>query len=168
MKNKFVFNLCILILAVMFSASCFASEKILFAVVGPMTGDGAEEGIQIKIGTKLAVNEINESGGVNGKKLEYIVGDNISNPNQAVIIAQKFSENKDILFVLGHNNSGCSISALPTWEKTGMPLISPTNTAPEITRLGHKNYFRVIANDAIMINQLLQLAVTELGLKNLA
>jgi branched-chain amino acid transport system substrate-binding protein len=168
MKNKFILSLCILILAVMFSASCFAAEKILFAFLGPLTGDSAAEGIQMLNGTELAVKEINESGGVNGKEFEYIVGDDVANPNQAVIIAQKFSANKDILFVLGPNNSSCAISSLPTWEKVGLPLISPVNTNPTITRLGHKNYFRIIANDDIMINQLSKLAVIELGFKNLA
>jgi branched-chain amino acid transport system substrate-binding protein len=168
MKNKFVLSLCILILAVMFSASCFAAEKILFAVVGPMTGDSAAQGIQMQVATQLAINEINGSGGVNGKEFEFIVGDDMANPNQAVMVAQKFSTNNNILFILGHNNSGCSIAALPTWEKAGLPVISPTNTNPTITTLGHKNYFRIIVNDDIVITQLTKLAVIELGFKNLA
>jgi branched-chain amino acid transport system substrate-binding protein len=168
MKNKFVLSLCILILAVMFSASCFAAEKILFVVVGPMTGDSAAMGIQIEKAVRLAVNEINGSGGVNGKEFDFIVGDDMANPNQAVLVAQKFSENKNLLFVLGHNNSGCSIAALPTWEKAGLPVISGGNSNPTITRLGHKNYFRIIASDDTNINFLTRLAVIELGFKKLA
>jgi len=168
MKRYFILSILILMLIFVFSVSCFSAEKILFAVVGPMTGDSAAQGIQMQNATKLAVQEINGSGGVDGKEFEFIVGDDVANPNQAVMLAQKFSSNKDILFVLGHNNSSCSISALPTWEKAGIPLISPTNTNPTITKLGHKNYFRVIANDDIMINQLSKLAVIELGFKNLA
>ena len=168
MKNKFVLSLCILILAAMFSASCFAAEKILFVVVGPMTGDSASLGIQMLDGAKLAVNEINESGGVNGKEFEYIVGDDQANPSQAVTLAQKFSVNKDILFILGPNNSSCAISALPTLEKVGLPLISPTNTNPTITRLGYKNYFRIVLHDGIRTILLVKLAVIELGFKNLA
>jgi len=168
MKNKFVLRLCILILVVMFSASCFAAEKILFAVVGAMSEEVGAAGIEMERATKLAIKEINEEGGVNGKEFTYIVGDDVGMPDQAVTIAQKFSLNKDILFVLGHHSSGCSIAALPTWEKAGIPVISPTNTSPKITKLGHKNYFRIIANDDIMVNQLLKLAVIELGFKNLA
>jgi branched-chain amino acid transport system substrate-binding protein len=166
MKNKFVLSLCILILAVMFSASCFAAEKILFAVVGPMTGDSAAFGIQMQNGAKLAVNEINGSGGVNGKEFEFIVGDDIANPNQAVMVAQKFSVNKDILFVLGHENSGSSIAALPTWQKAGIPLISPSNSAKIVTTLGFKNYFRIEVIDDVQVSQIVKLAVIELGFKN--
>jgi branched-chain amino acid transport system substrate-binding protein len=168
MKNKFVLSLCILILVVMFSVSCFAAEKILFAIVAPMTGAVASAGLQYESAAKLAVEEINTSGGVNGKELEYIVGDDMANPNQAVLVAEKFSANKDILFVLGHNDSGNSIAALPTWEKAGIPVISPCNTNPTITRLGHKNYFRIMPNDDLMVDQLVKLAVLELGFKNLA
>ena len=168
MKNKFVLSLCILILAVMFSASCFAAEKILFAMVSPMTGDSAAIGIQMEDAIKLAVKEINGSGGVNGKELEYIVGDDMANPNQAVIVAQKFSTNKDILFVLGHNNSSCSKAALPVWEKAGLPLIAASNMAPDLTKLGYKNYLRVNVTDEVLVNQLSKLAVIELGFKNLA
>jgi ABC-type branched-subunit amino acid transport system substrate-binding protein len=46
----------------MFSISCFAAEKILFAVVRPMTGNVAAAGIQMELGARLAVKEINESG----------------------------------------------------------------------------------------------------------
>ena len=154
MKKYFMLCLFILMLVLVFSVSSFSAEKILFAVVGPMTGDSAAQGIQMQNAAKLAVQEINGSGGVGGKEFEFIVGDDVANPNQAVLIAQKFSSNKDILFVLGHNNSSCSISALPTWEKAGIPVISPTNTNPTITRLGHKNYFRTIVNDDIIITQL--------------
>ena len=168
MKRYFILSMFILMLIFVFSASCFSAEKIIFAVVGPMTGDSAAQGIQMQNAAKLAVQEINGSGGVGGKEFEFIVGDDVANPNQAVLIAQKFSSNKDILFVLGHNNSSCSISALPTWEKAGIPLISPTNTNPTITQLGHKNYFRVIVNDDLIIKQLSQLAVVELGFKNIA
>jgi len=168
MKNKVVLSLCILILVVMFSASCFAAEKILFAIAGPMTGDNAAEGTQTEMAVSVAVDEINGSGGVNGKEFEYIVGDDIGNPNQAVIVAQKFSTNKNILFVIGHNDSGCSISALPVWAKAGIPLISPSNSNPTLTTLGYKNYFRVILNDNIKFLPLVKLAVIELGFKNLA
>ena len=168
MKKYFMLSLFILMLVFAFSASSFSAEKIIFAVVGPMTGDSAAQGIQIQNAAKLAVQEINGSGGVGGKEFEFIVGDDVANPNQAVLIAQKFGSNKDILFVLGHNNSSCSISALPTWEKAGIPVISPTNTNPTITALGHKNYFRVIVNDDLIIKQLSELAVVELGFKNIA
>ena len=167
-KNKIVLSLCILILVVTFSASCFAAEKILFALVGPMTGDSAAIGIQMENAVKLAVNEINESGGINGKEFKYIVGDDEANPNQAIIIAQKFSTNDDILYVLGPNNSSCALSSLPTWTKVGMPVISPNTTNPKLTKLGYENFLRICPTDDALQTELAELAVTELGFENIA
>lgn len=147
------------------SAPCCAAETIKFLVVGPMTGDSAAQGLQMKNASQIAVNEINASGGVDGKKLVFEVADDVGTPNQAVMIAQKYSLNKDLLFVLGHNNSSCSIASLPIWEKAGLPVISPSNTAADITRLGHKNYFRIVANDDIMTKKLAELSIKQLGMK---
>lgn len=147
------------------ATSCLAADTIKFLVVGPMTGDSAAQGQQMRSGAKIAIEEINAAGGVNGKKMEFEVADDVGTPNQATLIAQKYSLDKNILFVLGHNNSSCSIASLPIWEKAGIPIISPSNTSPTITQLGHKNYFRVIANDDIMARQLSEVAVKSLGMK---
>jgi len=153
----------VLVLGSVVAAS--AGERILFAIAGPMTGDSAAQGIQMRNGATIAVDEINAAGGVNGKKLEFIVGDDIANPNQATVVAQKFASDNEILFILGHNNSGCSISALPIYEKAGLPVISPTNTNPTITSLGYKNYMRVIVDDDAIVGQQVLLAVKELDFK---
>ena len=162
-KSVILIGIAVLVLGAVAAVS--AGERILFAIAGPMTGDSAAQGIQMRNGATIAVDEINAAGGFKGKKLEYIVGDDIANPNQATVVAQKFASDKEILFILGHNNSGCSISALPIYEKAGLPVISPTNTNPTITSLGHKNYMRVIVDDNAIVGQQVLLAVKELGFK---
>jgi branched-chain amino acid transport system substrate-binding protein len=147
------------------AATARAAGTIKFLVVGPMTGDSAAQGLQMKAGSQLAVDEINAQGGVNGEKLEFEVADDAGTPNQATIIAQKYSLDKNLLFVLGHNNSSCSIAALPIWQKAGIPVISPSNTSPTITRLGYENYFRIVANDDIMSKNLCEFAVKKLEMK---
>ncbi len=150
-------------LSVAFWVRAFAADTIHSGC--RRTGDSAGQGIQMKAGAQLAVDEINAKGGINGKKLTFEVADDMATPNQAVIVAQKLSLDKKIMFVLGHNNSSCSIAALPMWEKAGIPVISPSNTNPTLTRLGHKNYFRVVVNDDIMVSQVCRLAVKDLKVK---
>lgn len=165
MKKKIGLLGIITVIFLMSAVSCNAAETIKFLVVGPMTGDSAVQGLQMKSGAQIAINEINAAGGIDGKKMEFVVADDVGTPNQAVMIAQKHSLNKDLLFVLGHNNSSCSIASLPIWEKAGLPVISPSNTAANITRLGHKNYFRIVANDDIMTTKLAELSIKVLGMK---
>jgi branched-chain amino acid transport system substrate-binding protein len=115
-------------------------------------------------GANVAVEEINAAGGINGKKLSMEVFDDEANPQKAVIAAEKIATNKNFLFVLGHNNSGNSIATLPIFEKVGLPLISPTNSAIKISQLGHKNYFRVCPHDGQIGKEQVLLGVKELGL----
>lgn len=136
---------------------------IKFYVAAPMTGDTASHGLQIQTATQIAVDEINAAGGINGKMLEFEVMDDQANANQAAIVAEKIISDDDALFVLGHNNSGCSLSALPTYEKVNMPVISPTNTSATIVDEGYANYFRIISTDALNGSQLVKLAILELG-----
>ncbi len=153
------------VLSMFFVASGIAAETIKFAVVGPMTGDGAAMGIHEKNGAQIAVDEINAGGGVNGKKLEFTVGDDDQNPNLATILAQKISSDKEIGFVVGHINSSCSISSLPTYEKAKLALISGSNTNVQLTKMGHKNYYRICTPDNVVVKEIGLLGIKEFGIK---
>ncbi len=148
-----------------FATTGFTSGTIKFAVVGPMTGDGAAMGIHEKNGAQIAVDEINANGGVNGKKLEFIVGDDDQNPNLATVLAQKVSSDKGVKFVLGHINSSCSIASLPIYEKFGLALISGSNTNVQLTRMGHSNYFRICTPDNLIVAEIARLGIKEFGIK---
>ncbi len=152
-------------LSLVCTATSVASDTIKFAVVGPMTGDGAAMGIHEKNAVQIAVDEINASGGVNGKKLAFIVGDDDQNPNLATVLAQKVTSDKDVLFAVGHINSSCSIAALPIYEKAQMALISGSNTNVQLTKMGHHNYFRICTPDNIIVAEIAKLGIKEFGIK---
>ena len=163
-RSVFIIVSCLSLLFA-FTSVGLAKDTIKFAVVGPMTGDGAAMGIHERNGAQLAVDEINAAGGVNGKMLEFIVGDDDQNPNLATLVAQKVTSDKDVLFTVGHINSSCSLSSLPIYEKKGVALISGSNTNPQLTQLGHKNYFRIIASDTIAVKQIFSVGTEILGIK---
>ena len=163
--KKNIFILTLLAFLLIFTSLGIAGGTIKFAVVGPMTGDGAAMGIHERNGVQIAVDEINKSGGINGKMLKFVVGDDDQNPNLATVLAQKMTSDRDILFAVGHINSSCSISALPIYERKNLPLISGSNTNVQLTKMGHKNYFRIITPDDIAVKQLFLLGTKELGKK---
>jgi len=140
-----------------------ADGKIKIIAVGPMTGDSANLGVHQRNGAMLAAEEINAAGGINGLMVEVQVGDDQANPNQASIIAEKIIVDDEILAVLGHLNTGCSLSALPTYEKVNMPVISGTNSGDTICDEGYGNYFRIMASDSLNTKQQTYLAIKELG-----
>src|SRR5262245_18758836 len=67
-----------------------ASAQIKVGVAGPLTGPNAAFGAQLKNGAEQAVADINAAGGINGQKIELLVGDDVSDPKQGVSVANKF------------------------------------------------------------------------------
>ena len=117
------------------------------AVVGPITGQYASFGAQMKNGGEMAVADINEVGGVLGKKLDLSIGDDACDPKQAVAVANQMTAGGAKL-VAGHYCSGSSIPASKVYADGDMVQISPASTNPTLTdeRAG-PNIYRVCGRD---------------------
>ncbi|MCY4310444.1 MAG: ABC transporter substrate-binding protein, partial [Rhodospirillaceae bacterium] len=89
-------------------AATTVRAEILIATVGPMTGQYASFGEQMRRGAEQAVKDINAAGGVLGQKIKLIVGDDACDPKQAVAVAKKLVS-QNVIFVGGHFCSGSSI-----------------------------------------------------------
>ncbi len=133
-------------LAVGLAGPAFAAD-ITIATIGPMTGQYASFGAQMKAGAEQAVADINAAGGVNGNKLKLIIEDDACDPKQAVAAAGKLAASK-VALVAGHFCSGSSIPASKVYAEEGIVQISPASTNPKLTdeRAG-PNVFRVCGRD---------------------
>ncbi|EIJ43418.1 ABC-type branched-chain amino acid transport system, periplasmic component [Beggiatoa alba B18LD] len=129
-----------------FSSALYADEEISIAVAGPITGQYATFGHQMKTGTEIAVEDLNKAGGVLGKKLKLEVGDDACDPKQAVAVANQLA-NKKVALVAGHFCSGSSIPASKVYNEEGVIMISPGSTNPKLTEEGLSNVFRVCGRD---------------------
>lgn len=125
-----------------------AADNIIIATVGPMTGQYAAFGEQMRRGAQMAVDDINAHGGVLGRKLQLEVGDDACDPKQAVAVANDLAS-KGVIFVAGHYCSGASIPASDVYAEEGILQISPASTNPLLTDRGpkYKNVFRVCGRD---------------------
>ena len=126
--------------------SAAASAQINIATVGPMTGNYASTGAQMKAGAEMAVKDINAAGGVMGQQLVLQVGDDACDPRQAVSVANQMASRK-VVFVAGHYCSGSSIPASKVYAEEGVLQISPASTNPKYTDEGSWNTFRVCGRD---------------------
>ena len=122
------------------------SAGIVIATVGPMTGQYASFGEQMRRGAEMAVADLNANGGVMGQKLRLEIGDDACDPKQAVAVANQFA-GKGVNFVAGHFCSGSSIPASNVYAEEGMLQISPASTNPKLTERGLDNVFRVCGRD---------------------
>jgi branched-chain amino acid transport system substrate-binding protein len=126
--------------------SSVAQAQIKIGVAGPVTGPNATFGAQLKNGAEQAVQDINAAGGINGQKLELVIGDDVSDPKQGVSVANKFAA-EGVKMVVGHFNSGVSIPASEVYEEAGIIQITPASTNPRFTDRGLWNTFRICGRD---------------------
>ena len=123
-----------------------AEAQIHVATAGPMTGEYAAFGEQMKSGAEQAVADINKAGGVLGQQLVLDVGDDACDPKQAVSVANQLASKK-VKLVAGHYCSGSSIPASKVYGEEGILQISPASTNPKYTDEGSWNTFRVCGRD---------------------
>src|SRR5882757_620557 len=71
-------------------AQTASGESVTIGVSGPLTGQNAQYGAQWKKGFDLALDEVNASGGINGRPLAYLFEDSQSDPRQTVTIARQY------------------------------------------------------------------------------
>lgn len=122
------------------------TDVIKVGIAGPMTGDQSKMGTDFKNGVTLAIDEWNAGGGVVGKKIEMLIGDDQHDPKQAVSVANKMV-NEGVTGVIGHFNSNCSIPASDVYNSAGIPMITPASTNPQLTEKGYRGVFRVCGRD---------------------
>jgi branched-chain amino acid transport system substrate-binding protein len=122
------------------------AATVKIGMIGPLTGDQAKQGVDIRNGVQLAVDEWNAKGGVLGKQIELLVEDDAQDPKQAVNVAWKLS-NLGVAGVVGEYHSSCTIPASEVLAKKSIPMITPASTNPQVTDRGLGNMFRVCGRD---------------------
>ncbi len=131
-------------------ASAAKAQNLNIATAGPMTGEYAAFGDQMKHGAQRAVLDINAKGGVLGKNLALNIGDDACDPKQAVAVANDFVS-KGIIFVAGHFCSGSSIPASSVYHEEGILQMTPASTNPKFTEdpaaAGWGTVFRTCGRD---------------------
>jgi branched-chain amino acid transport system substrate-binding protein len=146
-----------------------ASETIRIGVAGPFTGDAAAYGDNIKAGVSLKLKEINEAGGINGKKVEIVWGDDLCQPKEGGNVASKFANDKRMVAVIGHVCSSATLAGMPIYVRAKMPVISATSTNETIGHVGKGWFFRNCYTDDFQGEYLASHVVKELlGLKRVA
>ena len=131
--------------AVFAALSGAAVADTVVAIAGPMSGQYASAGDQIRKGAEMAIADINARGGVLGEKLKLEVGDDACDPKQAVAVANQMV-NKKIAFMHGHWCSSSTIPASEVYVESDIPMAT-VSTNPQVTERGLKNIFRIMGRD---------------------
>ena len=163
-------------------AACSKSPNVTANATGTTIGDTIKVGVNLELtgtvaaygnaennGIKLAVQEINKAGGVDGKKIELVTKDNKSENAEASTAATNLAIQSQVNAMIGPATSGAVAAASLNAQKTGVPLLTPSGTQDDLTLDtvdGVKKYvFRTTFQDSFQGQVLAQYAYSNLNAK---
>lgn len=163
-------------------AACSKSPDVTANATGTTIGDTIKVGVNLELtgtvaaygnaennGIKLAVQEINKAGGVDGKKIELVTKDNKSENAEASTAATNLAIQSQVNAMIGPATSGAVAAASLNAQKTGVPLLTPSGTQDDLTLDtvdGVKKYvFRTTFQDSFQGQVLAQYAYSNLNAK---
>ena len=132
-----------------------------------LTGSTANFGISSTNGIKMAADEVNATGGINGKQIEVLVQDDRSDASEAATIVTKFVTQDQVHAILGEVASSRSIAAAPIAQNAKIPMLTPSSTNPEVTKKGNF-IFRSCFIDPVQGAAIAQFAAKTLNAKTAA
>lgn len=110
-----------------------ADSDLEIAYAGPLSGSAEKTGTTMVNAIEMLFEEINEQGGIEGRKLVLNQFDDENKPETGVRNAHTLAEGNN-LAVIGHNRSTVSFAAGKVYEARGIPAISPVSTSSEVTK----------------------------------
>lgn len=139
-----------------------AADTIKIGLITPETGEVSSYGLSVRDAVILAVEEINASGGLLGKKVELIIYDDKGNPVDAVNAAQRLIERDNVSIIIGPVITPCVLSVAPIAQQNKIAMITPTGTGDTITDMGDF-VFRACYKDSFQGRVMANFAISELG-----
>jgi len=150
------------------TGSATSTGDILVGMYGSLTGDGASFGQSSVEGAQLAVEELNNAGGLlGGRKIRLLVEDDQSKPDEASNAVTKLITQDKVVAVLGEVASRRSLAAGPVCQKYQTPMISPASTNERVTAIGDY-IFRVCFIDPFQGEVLAKFAYNDLKARKVA
>lgn len=168
MKKLILYSIGLIIPGFFLTMPAFAADTIKIGVAGAHSGDLASYGLPTVKAVELVANKLNAAGGINNKKIELLIEDDVCKPEVATNTATKLvSQGVDV--VIGHICSGATKAALPIYRDADILVMSPSATNPDLTQSGeYPNFYRTIAADDAQARTEVDFAINELGAKKIA
>ena len=115
-----------------------SKDEVVIGTIQDLSGPIAGFGKQIRSGMQLAVDELNEQGGINGRKVKLIVEDSAYDPKKAVLAAQKLVNQDKIFMMVGHLGTAQNMAAMPVQFEKNVINFFPITAAREMYEPFHK------------------------------
>ncbi|HJZ13188.1 MAG TPA: ABC transporter substrate-binding protein [Acidobacteriota bacterium] len=151
-----------------FTVSCQEEVKVYrIGAVIPLSGSAEAYGRNVEHGLKLALEQINEKGGVKGKKLDIFIEDDRSDEKVAVQKVNQLIKGSGVPIIIGGVTSNIALAMAPVCEKNKVVLLSSTATSPKLTGIG-QYFFRNYPSDTLEGQVMAQYAIRRMRIRSVA
>lgn len=130
-RGGFLFS--IFIFSILFLNLSAYGQDMPIGFFAPITGPAAADGASAKNAVELGLKEVNDAGGIKGKKINLIIYDDRLNPQEAVAIANKLIERDKVVGVVSGSYSGPTRVTAPIFQKAGIPMVAGYAVHPDVT-----------------------------------
>lgn len=113
-----------------------SGNEFVIGLLAPLTGDIADYGARGRNAALMAVDEVNASGGIKGKKIKLVIEDDKGSPKDAVAAMQKLVNVDDVPVVIGGLMSGVGLAIAPIAEQNKVVLMAPGSSNPSFRDAG--------------------------------
>ncbi|HMQ70569.1 MAG TPA: ABC transporter substrate-binding protein [Ignavibacteria bacterium] len=161
--------ICIIFSAALFFNACNKTNtnEILIGEYASLTGSEATFGQSSHNGLELAVEEINNTGGILGKQVKLITEDNQGKPSETQTVVQKLINRDKVVAIIGEVASSRSKAGAPICQAAKIPMITPASTNPEVTTIGDY-IFRVCFIDPFQATVMSKFAINSMKVTKVA
>ena len=142
-------------------------DAIKVGVYLDLSGQTSSFGLSTRRGIEMARDEINNAGGINGRKIELVVEDEQGEPGKVTTVVTKLLRQDQVKALLGEVASTNSLTAAPKAQEAHIPMITPSSTNPEVTKKGDY-IFRMCFIDTYQGPVLARFLVNDLHVKRAA
>ena len=120
------------------------SETILIGGFGPLSAPGSYQGgTEMRQAAELAVDEVNEAGGVLGKQVELLFGDTEGLPERGVAVTERLISQNHVVGLVGEYHSGVALTEMEVAHKYGVPVVFAEPWSDDVTASGYPEIFRI-------------------------
>jgi ABC-type branched-subunit amino acid transport system substrate-binding protein len=145
-----------------------SKDKIKLGSYLPLQSGLAAGATQMREGTEAYFKYINDQGGVNGRKIEWIVENDSYNPQQTVAVVKKLVDRDDVFAIVSTLGTVTNLAVLPFLKQRGVPVINPAGGHLDLNKPKDKNVFGILPLSSEIGESMAEHALTKQGAKRVA
>jgi branched-chain amino acid transport system substrate-binding protein len=145
-----------------------SKDRILLGSFLPLQSGLAAGATQMKEGCDAYFRSINEAGGVNGRKIEWIVENDSYNPQQTTAVVKKLVDRDEVFALVSTLGTVTAVAVLPFLAQRGVPIVNPAGGHKLLNRPSDKNVFGILPLSSEIGESMAEFAVSKLGGKKIA